>query len=127
MSRKDLPRRDRAKDAPGKPDQVIRSAWQRHGDAPFGKPFKYTDADDLSGDFAKPGSSGRYEGKRNPLRRLFAKKPPVAWAVLESSPPVTAHIVQSGHETKVSEVETKAIVPVYDDNIIIAAAENDDS
>lgn len=87
-------------DAPGRPDGASRSRWRRHGDAPFGQPFTYTDATS----FKKPGATGRH--RRRVSWKLF-RRTPIGWLVSED------------------DANTTFIAPVYDDNIILAAGELD--
>lgn len=85
---------------------------------PFGKPFQYTDAADIG----KPHTS-----KPPWYKRWRKPRHPVAWLIAEPEggiPPLFAYTLK-GNEgvARVSPVEPKAITPIYDDEMIIAAKE----
>jgi hypothetical protein len=97
-------------EAPGEPDGIKLSRFQQHGDAPFGKPFNYTDAADLT-------SPPWY-------RRLFGRRrKPVGWAVAGAAREPEADIVTSTSSPRISPVEAGAIVKVFDQTVIIGATE----
>lgn len=94
-------------------DHLILSRWRRKRTTPFGGEFKYTDATELK----TPAERARPWWKK--LRKV---KPPLAWVVVDGEQIPSAQIVHStSGEVKVSPIETKAIIPVFDDRIILAA------
>lgn len=105
-------------------DRLILSRWRRKRTTPFGGEFKYTDAHDLTGDFADPGKSGRYTKGAVKLRwyqKLFRKKPPLAWVVVDEAEVAipTAAIVPP-NKPKVSVLHARALIPVWDERYIMA-------
>lgn len=99
-------------------DGVLQSRWHRRGDAPFGRPFSYTDALDLPTqlDKSKPW-----------WRRLLQRrgKRPIAWAVVDGDnpwKPVEAYIMKDNSEVKVSPVGAQFLMPIYDERVILGAA-----
>lgn len=119
------------KAAPGRPDGIELGRFARRGDVPFGKSFHYTDSYDLTGEFSRPDldkGDGTYPGVRTRLpwyKRLFKRKRPVAWAEAECGPLPQAYMLcdQDGplREVNISDVRTRALVPVYTDDAILAA------
>jgi len=110
--------------AKGRPDGVTTSRWRNHGDAPFGQPFSYTDATDLPGDFAHPGESGRYTKGAVKLpwyKRLFRRKPPVGWAVVDPEYGRAEMLHGDEGEVKTSSFNPGFLMPIHDDRAIIAA------
>jgi hypothetical protein len=113
-------------------DGIKKSRLHTRRDTPFGKEFSYTDASDLPGSFTDPGSTGRYKKGgvhltwRQRLLNRFRRKP-IGWAVVEFEDDaaekkwhsVTAQMAPNG-EIKTSIVEPRAMIPVYDDNVILA-------
>lgn len=119
--------RHKFSDAPGQPDGLV--LGRRHGDTPFGKPFSYTDAYDLE------VGHRRYQGGKDfgdpmapniPWYKPWLKwrwKRPIAWAVVD---PEDGHLpsayVQVNHgEIKVSPIEARALIPLYDEDVILAS------
>lgn len=96
------------------PDGVILGRLNRRGDAPFGKPFAYTDALDLKTqiDDSKPW-----------FKRLIQRygKRPLGWIVVETNPGrLPQAYLSSDKELRVSPIEVARLIPVYDDNVILA-------
>lgn len=81
---------------------------------PFGKPFKYTDPNELSTSMdRKPRWYKRWSKK---------KKDSVAWAVSENSKMAQAYIDHTRNkEVKVSPLNPKFCVPVTSSNVLLAA------
>lgn len=81
-------------------------------DVPFGKPFAYTDATELPTQLDHRPWYKRWWPK---------KKPPLGWAVIDAGTVPQAYVASSG-EVRTSPIEVAgAIVPVYDDNVILGA------
>lgn len=115
-------------DAPGKPDGLVLG---RDRGVPFGKPFSYTDAYDLT------VGQRRYHGSKDfgdpmaphvPWYKPWLKwrwRRPIAWAVVEPDDdrhvPV-AHIQYNDIGViRVSGVEPRALIPLYDEDVILAS------
>ena len=96
----------------------------RRSSVPFGRPFAYTDAEDL-----RTPQRRRYaridhtlDWYRSWWQRLIHRRP-VGWAVLDQGrrrgiPEATIH---HGGELPVSPINHRFIQPVYDEDIILAA------
>lgn len=105
-------------DAPGVPDGIIRSRWANQ-DVPFGKPFTYTDATDLPGEFSYPD---RFKPPwyRRIFTRLRRKKVLLAWAVVDPEPG-QAFIQLKGQAVVKSAFNPGSLTPVYDERLIETA------
>lgn len=114
--------RHKFSDAPGKTDGIVLG---RDRGTPFGKPFAYTDAYDLEvghrryaggKDFGDPMAPSIPWYK--PWLRLRWRRP-IAWAVVE--PQVPQAFLPGSGEVKISAVEPRALIPLYDDKVILAS------
>lgn len=109
--------------AAGGKDGIALSRWRRHGDAPFGQPFKYTDPQALH-----PGATNPYYNNSgtwlSTLKRwLRRRRRPVGWIVLDPDQEPVAFIVGGPEsEMRVSAIETRFLEPIYDERIIELAA-----
>lgn len=111
-------------------DHIILSRWKRKRTTPFGKSFSYTDAYDLE------VGHRRYQGGKDfgdpmapniPWYKPWLKwrwKRPIAWAVVDPDDGASLPManVQVNHgELKVSPIEPRALIPLYDEDVILAS------
>lgn len=110
------------KDAPGASDGIKMSWFNRKKDTPFGGEFDYTDPNDLTGRFLRPGDRWSRWGRiKMALRQWIGKHSvqPVAWISVDSDecPVPSAHLMTSKDgEVKISLIPTKFMVPVWPEN-----------
>lgn len=123
-------RRGKAKNAisqaPGQPDGLVLSKW-RSESTPFGKPFSYTDAHDITKEYVAP-RFGRTRANqmtdstprprwRSWLRR-FGRRP-IGYVVVE--PEYGQAYVCPPHEPVITNFDPKSFAAVYDERLIEAS------
>lgn len=99
--------------------RVVISRWRlRPRKTPFGQPFKYTDPYDLK----TPYDTSK------PWYKKLRRKKPIAWVVVDHDevPIPQAHLMNGG-EVRISPIQVRSIFPVYDENLIVAAEEYEES